>query len=581
MRVLNNDKVDKIFFSGTAHNATAVIQAVAGQGKVVAVELSGQSTVLVMEGADLDSVVEGIVEASCYNSGQSPHCGSRLLIQEPVYQAVVDKLKRRMARLTGGDNMDKNNDLGPLVNEEAFLKIKGLVERAKGKGAEIYQPFEPKQNCYPPTLVTNVQTSSEIYLADLSGPVMMAIPFRTLKEGVTLANHTPYGMAASVWTEDLTVGLEAAALMQVSTVWVNGHHMYDAASGSGGSKASGYGRTGGREGLYEYLVPSWQPRVLHPWKKVDKKFGAGSTADMLPGASVPGGPAAGDGPGIDKTYKLYYGGGQKRPDSGASRVVTGDGGAVCGYVPEAGKKDVRNAVEVAVKAAGGWAKKEGHVRAQIMYYMAENLQARRAEFSGLLASMSGRGAASCEEEVDMASQRLFYWAAYCDKFGGEVQETQFYGLTVRKNESVGVIGVVCPETCPLLGFVSLMAPAVARGNAVVMVPSERWPLAGLAFHQILETSDMPGGVVNILTGSSDVLAKSLADHHDVGAVWYFGSQAGCGYVEFASTGNFKRTWTENSVREWATPEQGQGSEFLHHATSGKAVWLPMGSVFAN
>ncbi|XP_005094794.1 aldehyde dehydrogenase family 16 member A1 [Aplysia californica] len=584
MRVAAKDGLDKIVFAGSASEGKALRQMTAGSGKDLSLEMFGRSSVLVFEGADLDSAVEGIVEAAFFNSGQTFYTGSRLLIQETVYKAFVQKLKARIYKLTVGDNLDKNVDQGPLLDDQTFSCVASLVERAKAEGAEVVQACDlstVRQNSFPPTLITNVQTSSEIYLKEVLGPIVVAVPFRTVKESVTIANHTPFGLAASVWTEDLTVALEVAALLQVSTVWVNGHHMYDAASGTGASKASGFGRTGGKEGLYEYVKPSWQNRLIFDGE-VDKKFGSASSPNLLPGAQVASGGSSGDGPGVDKTYKLFYGGGQKRPDSGASRPVLNRGGTVVGYVPDGGRKDIRNAVEAAVKAVGSWSKKEGHGRAQIMYYLAENLESHKEEYAALLSTMTGQELSSSAQEVQQAVQRLFYWAAYCDKYGGDLQETPFSGFTVKRHESVGTIGIVCPDEAPLLSFISLMAPAISRGNPVIAVPSGKYPMAALGFQQILETSDVPAGVVNILTGDSDVLARALAEHHDISAVWYFGSEAGSRYMEFASAGNFKRTWVNYGVsRDFSSPEQGQGPEFLYQATASKCIWLPMGTIFAN
>ncbi|CAG5121801.1 unnamed protein product, partial [Candidula unifasciata] len=337
-------------------------------------------------------------------------------------------------------------------------------------------------------------------------------------------------------------------------------------------------------GLYEFVQPSWQTRSTPLDISVDlKKFGANSASESLPST-----PAAsiidgwGDSPSIDKTYKLFYGGSQKRPDSGASIPVVSPSGEVLGHVPDGGRKDVRDAVDAAVKAAAGWSKKDGHVRSQIMYYIAENLQSESQKFAGQLAAMTGQSHSEAINEVNMAVQRMFHWAAYCDKYGGSLQETVLYGLTIKRHEPVGVIGIVCPDSFPFLGFISLVAPAIARGNAVVVVPSEKHPLAALAFHQVLETSDLPAGVINIITGDSNALTKTLAEHHDVSSLWYFRSAQGSQFVEAVSAGNLKRTWVNYGLdRDFTVERSGQGEEFLYHATNVKNIWLPMGDIFAN
>jgi aldehyde dehydrogenase (NAD+) len=144
-------------------------------------------------------------------------------------------------------------------------------------------------------------------------------------------------------------------------------------------------------------------------------------------------------------------------------------------------------------------------------------------------------------------------------------------------EPIGVIGIACPDEYPLLGFVSLMAPAIARGNTVIMVPSEKYPLSATDFYQVLDTSDTPPGVVNIVTGDRDHLVKTLIQHEDVDAVWYFGPAEGSYYVEHESAANMKRTWTGYGIpRDWLSPEEGAGHEFLHEATQVKNIWVPTG-----
>jgi aldehyde dehydrogenase (NAD+) len=150
-------------------------------------------------------------------------------------------------------------------------------------------------------------------------------------------------------------------------------------------------------------------------------------------------------------------------------------------------------------------------------------------------------------------------------------------VTLAMKEPIGVIGVACPDEAPLLGFVSLVAPAMAMGNAVVAIPSERWPLAATDFYQVLDTSDVPGGVVNIVTGKRDELAQTLAAHDDVDALWYFGGAEGSAQVERLSAGNMKRTWVGyGKTRDWFDLAQGEGPEFLRHATHVKNIWVPYG-----
>jgi aldehyde dehydrogenase (NAD+) len=281
-------------------------------------------------------------------------------------------------------------------------------------------------------------------------------------------------------------------------------------------------------------------------------------------------------PTIDRTPKLFINGKQVRPDSGYSRDIYGSDGSVIGQVGEGSRKDIRNAVEAA-HAAGGWAAGTTHNRAQILYYIAENLAARENEFIHKLAQQVGYSHTEAGEEVQATLSRLFSYAAWADKFEGTVHRPPMRGVTLAMHEAIGVIGIACPDEYPLLGFVSLIAPAIAMGNTVVVIPSESSPLSATDFYQVLETSDLPAGVVNIVTGERDVLSQVLADHDDVEAMWYFGSEEGSKLVEFASAGNMKRTWVNyGHPRNWLDAVQGEGEEFLHEVTHVKNIWVPYG-----
>jgi aldehyde dehydrogenase (NAD+) len=281
-------------------------------------------------------------------------------------------------------------------------------------------------------------------------------------------------------------------------------------------------------------------------------------------------------PGIDRTAKLYIGGKQVRPDSGYSYAVFGADGASLGDAGLGNRKDIRNAVEAASKASG-WGGVTGHNRAQVLYYVAENLAARSAEFGARLSAMSGQTPESAVREVEAAIARTFWYAAWADKYDGQVHATKSRHITLAIPEPFGVMGIACPDEAPLLAFVSLVMPALAMGNRVVVVPSERQPLLATDFYQVLETSDVPAGVVNIVTGERDVLAKVLAQHDDVAAFWYFGSKAGSASVEKASAGNVKTTWaTHGRARDWYSVQEGQGREYLRHATQIKNIWTPYG-----
>ena len=407
--------------------------------------------------ADLDSAAESVVDAIWFNQGQVCSAGSKLLVQSTIYNKFVEKLKTRLSHFRIGHSLDKVVDMAALVNETQKKSIAEYVESAREEGADVFQIDCPEGCYYPPTLITKVNTASRVVMEEVFGPVLVALPFRTAKEAISLANNTMYGLAASVHSEQLPLALETAKHIKAGTVWLNCHNLFDGAAGFGGYKQSGFGRDGGQEGLYEYVKPAWQTTKARINVDVDfAKFGSSYAADRP--AINGNGMGSSNCPDVDHTYKLYYGGAQKRPDAVYSSVVRNVEGKPVAQVGQANRKDVRNAVEVARKGQAGWEKRTGFNRAQILYYIAENIELRKNEFAERLCEMSGISLKNCLEEVDASIERLFYWAAYADKYGGTVQETQLYGTVIKIHEPVGVIGMACPNQMPLLGFVSLFEP---------------------------------------------------------------------------------------------------------------------------
>jgi aldehyde dehydrogenase (NAD+) len=251
------------------------------------------------------------------------------------------------------------------------------------------------------------------------------------------------------------------------------------------------------------------------------------------------------------------------------------GGRQIGEVGQGNRKDIRNAVEAAHKAAS-WAHTSAHGRAQVLYYLAENLAARDDEFADRLAAF-GASPAEAAREVLLTIERIYTYAAWADKYDGQVHHTPFRNVTLAMPEPIGVMGIVAPEAWPLLGFASTVLPAIAMGNTVVAVPSIRAPLIATDFYQVLDTSDMPAGVVNIVTGNRDELAAIIAAHDDVDGIWYFGTVEGSAEVERLSIGNMKRTWVDlGEPRDWNDPQRGAGEEFLEQATQVKNIWIPYG-----
>jgi aldehyde dehydrogenase (NAD+) len=570
--------IDKIAFTGSTEVGRIIRRATAGSGKKLSLELGGKSPFVVFDDADLDSVVEGVVDAIWFNQGQVCCAGSRLLVHEGVAERLFAKLRVRMERLRIGPPLDKAVDMGAIVAPVQLERIKGLVQRGVEEGATMWQPSWacPTEGCfYPPTLFTGVSPSSTIAQVEIFGPVLVSMTFRTPSEAVALANNTPYGLAASVWTENINLALDIAPMLKCGVVWINSTNLFDASAGFGGYRESGFGREGGREGMWEYLQRS-DVRGPRPESEPPGAAARVAAGRDPAGRTLDPGPRTSDLPSIDRTPKLFIAGRQTRPDSGYSFRIRGADGRLLGEVGEGNRKDVRNAVEAAHAAAAGWRAASGHLRGQVLYYIAENLAARGDDFVRGIDAMTGRGDAWARREVDVSVERLFTYAAWADKYDGAVHNVPIRGVALAMHEPIGVIGIACPEPFPLLGLISLVGPALAVGNSTVVIPSETHPLAATDFYSVLETSDVPAGVVNIVTGPKDALAKVLAEHDDVEAVWYFGSRDGARIVEHASASNMKRTWATWDDRDWLDRAEAEGREFLREATHVKNIWVPYG-----
>jgi aldehyde dehydrogenase (NAD+) len=557
--------VDKIAFTGSTEVGRIIRRATAGTGKKLTLELGGKSPFIVFEDADLDGVVEGVVDAIWFNQGQVCCAGSRLLVQEGVAERLLEKLRARMEKLRVGAPLDKAVDMGAIVAPVQLERIRALVQQGVDEGCRVWQPSWacPAEGWfYPPTLFTDVAPAAMIAQVEIFGPVLVAMTFRTPAEAVALANNTPYGLAASVWSENINLALDVAPKLKAGVVWINATNLFDAAAGFGGYRESGFGREGGREGMVEYLRPAWERTATAPAAPAPSRARRRTVAR----------------PEVDRTPKLFIGGKQRRPDGGYSRKVLAPDGSLLAEVGDGNRKDIRDAVEAA-HAASGWGRGAGHARAQVLYYLGENLAARAAEFAGRIDAMTGVGTRAARREVEASVARFFSYAAWADKWDGAVHQVPIRGVTLAMHEPVGVLGLAAPETHPLLGLLSLVAPAIALGNTVVALPSTAHPLAATDLYQVLETSDVPAGVVNIVTGDRAALVRVLAEHADVDGVWCFGSEADretVRAVEEASAGNMKRTWTSLVPRDWTDLVQGEGREFLRRATEVKNVWIPYG-----
>jgi aldehyde dehydrogenase (NAD+) len=248
--------VDKVAFTGSTEVGKAIARVIAGTEKRVTLELGGKAANIVFDDAPIDQAIEGIVDGIFFNQGHVCCAGSRLLVQESVYDDVLERLKRRMATLRLGDPLDKNTDIGAINSAEQLLRIRELSAVGDTEGAERWSaPCDLPTSGYwfPPTLFTGVTQAHRIAREEIFGPVLSVLTFRTPAEAIEKANNTPYGLSAGVWTDKGSRILWMADRLKAGVVWSNTFNKFDPTSPFGGFKESGYGREGGRHGLEGYL----------------------------------------------------------------------------------------------------------------------------------------------------------------------------------------------------------------------------------------------------------------------------------------------------------------------------------------
>src|SRR5262245_42376971 len=254
--LVKHEGIDKVAFTGSTEVGKAIMRELAGRNIPLTLELGGKAANIVFDDAALDQAVEGIINGIYFNQGHVCCAGSRLLVQESIYEPLVAKLKRRMGTLRVGDPLDKNTDVGAINSKQQLDKIEELVAAGRDEGAEIYQPpcrLPERGWWFVPTVFTNVAQSYRIAQEEIFGPVLSVLTFRTPDEAVEKANNTPYGLSAGVWTEKGSRILAMAQKLRAGVIWANTYNRFDPASPFGGYKESGFGREGGRHGLEPYL----------------------------------------------------------------------------------------------------------------------------------------------------------------------------------------------------------------------------------------------------------------------------------------------------------------------------------------
>ncbi len=570
--VVQHECVDKVAFTGSTEVGKLIRRALAGAGKHYTLELGGKAANLVFEDAAVDQAVEGIVNGIFFNQGHVCCAGSRLLVQESVADQVISRLKARMETLIVGDPLDKNTDIGAINSRAQLDRIEEYLEIGEAEGAEPFQTScrLPERGYWcRPTLFLRASQSHRVVQEEIFGPVLAVQTFRTVDEGIAMANNTPYGLSGGVWSDKGAKAFRVTSRIRAGVLWANTYNRFDPTAPFGGYKESGIGREGGISGLHAYLRPLRRPFTA---RSIDPESGGAAGGDRM---SRQRSAASADRLPVLKTYKIYVGGRFPRSESGRfDRALALDGTPIAN-ICRCSRKDVRDAVTAARAAQAGWAARTACNRGQILYRIAEMLEGRSAQFEALLAA-GGAAVEDASAEVQAAIERLVHYAGWTDKYNQVLSSvnpvaTSHFNFSIL--EPMGVVGVLAPES-PLLGLVSAIAPAIAGGNTTVVLVTGSQPLPAVTFGEVLNSSDVPGGVVNLLTGRSDEMLAPLAAHRDVDALLLCtGDRDVARAAEIEAVHNLKRV-AVRPHQDWTAV---QGLFEIADLQEVKTTWHPIGN----
>ncbi|MCY4290104.1 MAG: aldehyde dehydrogenase family protein [Aestuariivita sp.] len=551
--LVRHPDIDNIAFTGSISVGRKVREIAAASGIKLALTVGGNSPFVVFDDADIDSAIEDLIEAIWSMQGQAGGAGARLLVQESIASQFLSKLRARMDRLRVGNPLDKCTDVTAVISPAHLNAITERLEKYRTIETYAANVQLPNQgNFFVPTLISAPDPSSPLTPEEFAGPILVSTTFRSPAEAIILANKRRY-VAATVWTENINLALDTATKLVSGAVGINSTNLSEADAEAGGKWVSGYASKGGRDGFYAYTKP---PKKIR--KPLDKSNGFSSSGSVL---EVKGQPS-----------KLYINGREMKPTGGNHYALYGKNKRILGYIPIATKEDLNRAVASA-DAAQIWSEKKSYERARTLYLLAENLDRRSVDIARRINSLTGTRTGKAE--VRASVDQLLSYAAWADKFDGQTRQTSPHHIVLTMHQPLGVIGAICSNTPPLLGMVAVIAPAIAMGNRIVLLPSETLPLAAIDFYQVLDTSDLPSGVINVLTGSHLELARHLASNPKVKAIWNFSSSEVGTIVERESVTDLKHIWENGMIdKDWY---QTDSDEFLRAAIKKKTIWIPYGS----
>jgi aldehyde dehydrogenase (NAD+) len=419
--IVEHPGIAKIAFTGSTAVGRRIRETTAGTGKSLTLELGGKSPYIVFDDADIDSAIEGLVDAIWFNQGQVCCAGSRLFVQEGIAEDFHTRLKARMDKLRVGDPLDKCIDVGAVVDPVQHAAITRMVD-ANTEG-EVYRAATdlPDKGCfYPPTLITGLSPAAPLMQEEIFGPVLVSGTFRTPAEAVQLANNTRYGLAATLWTENLNLALDIAPKLAAGVVWVNATNLFDAAAPFGGharKRVRPRRRLGGLAGLSEARHRAETRQTVDPAPR----------------------PETVDAPGLDRTAKMYVGGKQARPDGGYSQPSIRNAASFSAMPGSA----IARISATRWRPRGGLGMGQGDrasAGADPLLHRREPL-GPRGRVRGTHPRPDRHHRRTAEAEVASSVDRLFTYAAWADKFDGVAKSVPIRGVALAMREPVGVIGL--------------------------------------------------------------------------------------------------------------------------------------------
>ncbi len=579
---MSHPDVDKVAFTGSTAVGKRIQKSIAGTKKKITLELGGKAANIVFDDAPIDQAVEGVVSGIYFNQGHVCCAGSRLLVQEGVAGTIVRKLRDRVQTLRVGDPLDKNTDVGAINSKMQLDKIKELVASGETEGAQRYTApcaLPTRGYFFAPTFFTGVSQSHRIAREEIFGPVLTIMTFRTPDEAIEKANNTMYGLSAGIWTDKGAKIFYMAAKLRAGVVWANTFNKFDAKlavrrlqRAASGAKAAG--KDCSRTWRSTEMATTKKPPARTSARPAAKNGAAKAPANGAPLALT-----------VRKAFKMYVGGAFTRSESGRYFQVpeskaSGDHGTT-ENVPLGSRKDTRDAVKIAHDAFPGWSKRIAANRGQILYRLAEMTDARRSELERSL-EKAGVASADAKREVAATIDRIVAFAGWTDKYQSLFSSLNPVGgphFDFTVPEPMGVVAIVAPRAPALLGLVSTILPVVTGGNTCVVLASEDDPRTAISFAECIATSDMPGGVINILTGKVSEMLPHLARHYEVAALDLHGVEAPLEkQAEELGAESVKRIRARHLTEAaWLDAEACESPRWIERFIELKTIWHPSGA----